>query len=139
MEKHDPLEDIFVVRERINRLFESAHGRVPCETSISWTPVVDVYETAEQFVVKAELPEVAEEDLSVQVEGDVLRLAGERRLQREGRHYFQVERCYGKFSRSFSLPENVDREAIEAVLKDGILKVRLPKRKREGRLRIEII
>jgi HSP20 family protein len=128
MDKHDPIEDIFALRERINKIFANAHEKARGESSVGWSPVVDIYETPEMFVVKADLPEAEESDITINVQGDQLRITGERRLQREGRHYHQVERCYGSFSRNFTLPEVVDKDTIQATLKDGILKVILPKK-----------
>jgi HSP20 family protein len=128
MDKHDPIEDIFALRERINKIFASAHEKARGGSSMGWSPVVDIYETPEMFVVKADLPEAEESDITINVQGDQIRIAGERRLQREGRHYHQVERCYGRFSRNFTLPEVVDKDTIQATLKDGILKVILPKK-----------
>jgi HSP20 family protein len=128
MDKHDPIEDIFALRERINKIFANAHEKARGESSVGWSPVVDIYETPEMFVVKADLPEAEESDITINVQGDQLRITGERRLQREGRHYHQVERCYGRFSRNFTLPEVVDKDTIQATLKDGILKVILPKK-----------
>ncbi len=128
MDNYDPIEDIFSLRERINKIFENAHEKARGESSAGWTPVVDIYETPEMFVVKADLPEVKEQDISINVHGDHLRISGERRLQREGRHYHQVERCYGRFSRGFALPDAVDKDNIKATLTDGILKVILPKK-----------
>jgi HSP20 family protein len=138
MDKHDPIEDIFSLRERINKIFASAHEKARDESSGGWIPIVDIYETPEMFVVKADLPEAKESDIAINVQGDQLRIAGERRLQREGRHYHQVERCYGRFLRSFPLPEVVDKDSIQATLKDGILKVILPKKVLESPKPIEI-
>ena len=138
MDKNDPIEDIFALRERINKIFANAHEKARGESSVGWRPVVDIYETPEMFVVKADVPEAKESDIAINVQGDQLRITGERRLQREGRHYHQVERCYGRFSRSFILPEVVDKDAIQATLKDGILKVILPKKALESPKPIEI-
>ncbi|HMK56713.1 MAG TPA: HSP20 family small heat-shock protein [Dissulfurispiraceae bacterium] len=139
MDKRDPLEDIFALRERIGKIFESAHERSQCESSVGWVPVVDIYETPDMFVLKADLPDVREGDIDINVQGDYLKISGERRLLREGRHYHQVERCYGRFSRGFSLPEVVDKDEIRATLKDGILNVTLRKKSGESSSRrIEI-
>jgi len=138
MDKHDPIEDIFALRERINKIFASVYEKVRCESSVGWTPVVDIYETPEMFVVKVDLPEAKESDIAINIQGDQLRITGARRLQREGRHYHQVERCYGRFSRNFTLPEVVDKDTIQATLKDGILKVILPKKVLESLKPIEI-
>ncbi|HTZ18258.1 MAG TPA: Hsp20/alpha crystallin family protein [Dissulfurispiraceae bacterium] len=138
MDNYDPSEDIFPLRERINKIFGSAHEKAKGELSAGWTPVVDIYETRGLFVVKADLPEVNEADISISVQGDHLRISGERRLQKDGRHYHQVERCCGRFSRSFVLPDAVDRDNIKAVLTDGILKVILSKKAKEPPVPVEI-
>ena len=138
MDKHDPLEDIFALRERISKIFDVAQEKAHCESSVGWIPVVDIYETPEMFVVKADLPEVQENDIAISIQGDYLKISGGRRLQREGRHYHQVERCYGRFSRSFALPGIVERAEIKATLKDGILKVILRKKIQESPMHVEI-
>jgi len=125
-------------RERMNRFFEDAHRESGRTGSGVWVPVVDIYETPAEFVVNAELPEVREQDISIRLEGTVLEISGERRLRREGRSYHQVERAYGTFSRTFMLPADVDRDAIEASLKDGVLRVVIPKRAGEPVRRIEV-
>jgi HSP20 family protein len=89
-------------------------------------------------VVKAELPEVSESSLNITVEGNVLRISGERKFHCEGRSYYQVERAYGTFSRSFHLPSDADQENIRAVLNDGILKIVLPKKVKDLPRHIEI-
>lgn len=134
MEKWDP----FSLRERINKLFEVSQTSKGLTDSPTWVPVVDIYETSEDFVVKAELPEVTESSLNITVEGNVLRISGERKFHCEGRSYYQVERTSGTFSRSFHLPFDVDRENIRAVLNDGILKIVLPKKVKDLPRHIEI-
>ncbi len=134
MEKWDP----FSLRERINKLFEFSQTGRGLTNSPAWVPVVDIYETPEGFVVKAELPEVSESSLNITVEGNVLRISGERKFHCEGRTYYQVERAYGTFSRLFHLPSDVDHESIRAVLNDGILKIILPKKVNDLPRHIEI-
>lgn len=134
MEKWDP----FSLRERINKLFEVSQTSNGLTDSPTWVPVVDIYETSEDFVVKAELPEVTESNMNITVEGNVLRISGDRKFDCEGRSYYQVERTSGTFSRSFHLPSDVDRENIRAVLNDGILKIVLPKKVKDLPRRIEI-
>lgn len=138
MERWDPQKDISSLRERINKIFEDA---LEIDSEIEypvWIPVVDMYETPEMFVVKAELPEVKEQDIHISAEGNTLRIKGERRLQREGRSYYQVERAYGTFSRSFVLSTNVDRDKIKATLKDGILTIKIPKKEIDLPKHVEI-
>jgi HSP20 family protein len=134
MEKWDP----FSLRERINKLFEVSQASKGMMDSPTWMPVVDIYETPEEFVVKAELPEVTESNLNIMVEGNVLRISGERKFNCEGRSYYQVERAYGTFSRSFHLPSDTDQDNIRAVLNDGILKIVLPKKVKDLPRHIEI-
>lgn len=138
MEKLDTIKDIFSLRDRINKLFEDTQ-LLSCETeSPVWTPVIDMYETKDMIVVMAELPEIREKDVHIRVEGNILKIFGEKRLQREGRSYHQVERAYGAFSRSFVLSSEIDRENIKATLKDGILKIVLPKNKADLPRHLEI-
>lgn len=130
MKKWDPFKDTFALRERVNRLFEQMapkSGRHGDTGTGVWVPSVDIYETDEAFVVKAELPEVLDSDINITVEDNILRISGERRPKREGRNYYQIERYYGSFSRSFVLPAIVERDDIKASLRDGILSVIIPK------------
>ncbi len=134
MEKWDP----FSLRERIDKLFEIPQCSRGAAGSSVWAPVVDIYETAEEFVVKAELPEVKESNIHITAEGNILRINGERKFNCEGRSYYQVERAYGSFSRSFLLPGDVDQGNIKAALNDGILKIILPKKIKDLPRHIEI-
>jgi HSP20 family protein len=128
MEKQDPLSDFLSLRDRINRLFEDSQSKTWKEKSSVWMPIVDIYETSDEFVVIAELPEVRESDVDIRIEGNILRISGKRKFYCEGRNYHQVERSYGSFSRSFVLPEIVDHDNIKASLNDGILKIILSKK-----------
>ncbi|MGE5239827.1 MAG: Hsp20/alpha crystallin family protein [Chloroflexota bacterium] len=134
----NPLEDLFTLRERINKLFEESHPKSIEAESVTWVPPVDIYETSGEYVVKAELPDVKESDIDIRVESDVVTLRGEKPLLREGRYYHQVERSFGIFARSFSLPTEVDKDAMTATLKDGILKIVIPKKGGMVPLRVEI-
>ncbi len=102
--------DAFSLRERINKLFEVSHASKGMMDSPTWVPVVDIYETPEEFVVKAELPEVTESSLNITVEGNVLKISGERKFHCEGRSYYQVERTYGTFFEVILLPRMLDRD-----------------------------
>jgi HSP20 family protein len=140
MEKWDRPKDIFSLRERVNKLFEDIYAGDAKSTV--WIPTVDIYETHEEFVVKAELPEVREQDIGVTVEGNTLKISGERRsfAARQGAvvKWHQAERTYGTFSRSFILPADVEQEKIKAALDNGILKIVLPKKRRDLTKHIEI-
>jgi HSP20 family protein len=95
-----------------------------------FAPTFEVREAKDAYVFKADLPGIAEKDVEVQMTGNVLTISGERRQEsvQEGERYFAIERGYGQFSRSFSLPDGTDAENITADLKDGVLTVRVPKR-----------
>jgi len=127
----DPLKELTAVQKRMNKLFESALGMAdfdaPAEPD-SWTPVCDVYETPEALVVSLELPGLDQSRIDVRVDGDDLVVSGEREIEREqpGEQFHRVERPYGKFLRRFHLPSTVNRDAIEASFRDGLLRVTLP-------------
>lgn len=98
---------------------------------IEWAPVADISETDKEYLIKAELPEVKKDDVNITLDDGVLTISGERRQEKEQKdeNEIRVESFYGKFSRSFALPENVDANAIRAESKDGVLRVRIPKTK----------
>ena len=127
----DPFRSVSSLQEQVNRLFESRfQGRPDNSTLTTWAPAVDIYETENELVVKAELPEISEKDLDVRVENNTLTIRGERKFEQKVKedNYLRVERAYGSFSRSFSLPNSVNAEAIKAGYKNGVLTVELPKR-----------
>jgi HSP20 family protein len=105
-----------------------------------WAPRVDISETDHEFIIKAEIPEVGKEDLKVTVDNNVLTIRGERKQEKEekGKKFHRVERYYGTFARSFTLPENVDQAKIEASFKDGMLNLRLPKTREVRAKEIEV-
>jgi len=142
MVKWDPLQELGAMQERMNRLFDQSRGRVygaPLAAG-AWQPAVDIYEDAEEIVVKMELPEVDQKDIDVRIEDQTLIIEGERRLEREESryNYHRVERSYGPFHRIFSLPTSVDQEQVRASCEMGVLKVVLPKKPTAGALRIEV-
>jgi HSP20 family protein len=106
----------------------------------AWMPACDIIETENEFVVKAELPEVKKEDVSVTFEDNTLTLRGERRFdaQEQGEQFHRIESRYGEFMRSFRLPQSVDADKIHAECKDGVLKVSLPKRPEAKPKQIEV-
>ena len=119
------------LQEQVNRLFESTFPRRSDNSALTtWAPAVDIYETENELVVKADLPDISEKDLDVRVENNMLTIRGERKFEKkvEEDNYLRVERTYGAFSRSFSLPNTVNNEAIKADYKNGVLTVTLPKR-----------
>lgn len=135
----EPFRDLVSLQERMNRLFdESFRGygasRPGAEEDWalggSWAPAVDIYEQEGNIVLKAEIPGVDPKDVDIRVENNVLTLRGERKFDNEvdRESYHRVERAYGAFTRSFTLPSVVETDKIKAEYKDGILRVTLPKR-----------
>jgi HSP20 family protein len=127
----DPFRNISGLQEQVNRLFESSlRGRTDESALTTWAPNVDIYETENELVLKADLPEVTEKDIDIHVENNMLTVRGERKFEQKVKeeNYLRVERSYGAFSRSFSLPNTVDTEAIKAEYKNGVLTVIMPKR-----------
>lgn len=127
----EPMRELEQPTNRMNRLFGYG-GRWPTEgemTLADWAPAVDVEETQEEFIVKAELPGLEKEEVKVSCKDGVLTIQGERKQEKEvkDKKYHRIERTYGTFMRSFTLPENVDEKKIMAEQKDGILYVRMPK------------
>jgi HSP20 family protein len=139
----DPFRDLNLLQDRMNRLFDDA-GRnwksdEPAATT-TWSPSVDIFETQGEIVVKAELPGMDRSDIGLNIENNVLTLKGERRFEKETKeeNYHRIERAYGAFSRSFSIPATVDEEKIRADYKDGVLKIVLPKKEQAKPKRIQI-
>ena len=98
-------------------------------SSTEWCPLVDVEESDKEYTIKAELPEVRKENVKVELENGSIRISGERKLEKEeaGRRFHRIERNYGAFERSFTLPEGTERKNVSAEFKDGLLRVHLPK------------
>src|SRR5579863_5704766 len=114
------------------RVFEDAFTRALSEpqTNRPWSPTVDVYETGEDLVLKADVPDVDLKDIDVRVENQTLTISGQRKFEQQesGKGYHRIERSYGNFTRSFAVPNSFDTENIGASLKNGVLSVTLPKR-----------
>ncbi|HTS13685.1 MAG TPA: Hsp20/alpha crystallin family protein [Candidatus Limnocylindrales bacterium] len=127
----DPFRNLSTLQDQVNRLFDTSFkGNADNSALTTWAPAVDIYETENELVIKADLPDVAEKDIDVRVENNMLTVRGERKFEESVKedNYLRVERAYGSFSRSFSLPTTVDTEAIKASYKNGVLSVELPKR-----------
>ncbi len=131
MTRWSPIGDLATQEiERLNRMFSSALSGEPLSGG-AWSPAVDIYETADkELVVKVELPEMKREDIKVSFENSVLTIEGERKYAQEINRdqYQRIERGYGAFRRSFTLPPTVDGARVEAGYQDGVLSVRLPRR-----------
>ena len=113
------------------RLFQDSLSRLFSEpASRPWTPAVDIYETDNELVVKADIPEIDPKNVAIQLENGTLTLKGERHFedQKNGKGFHRIERSYGTFTRAFSLPETVDGEKVKADYKNGVLTITLPKK-----------
>jgi HSP20 family protein len=127
----EPFRNISSLQEQVNRLFEGSFpSRGDESTLTAWSPSVDVYETENELVLKADLPEMNEKDLDIRLENNMLTIRGERKFEQKVKeeNFLRMERAYGSFSRSFSLPNTVNTEAVKAEYKDGVLSLTLPKR-----------
>ena len=141
--RYDPFRDLRALQDEVNRRFSSGMTRDFGDEGIAraaWTPTVDIYENKDNIVLEAELPGMNREDFELTVENNVLTLRGERRFEKrdEGDNYHRVERAYGQFTRSFTLPQTVSAENAAAEYKNGVLRVALRKREEVKARRIEI-
>ena len=130
--RRDPLRTLNTLQEQFNRLFEDPFFRSAGNDSAltAWSPAVDIYETEQELVLRADLPDISEKDLDVRVENNMLTIHGERKFEKNisEDNYLRMERSYGSFSRSFSLPNTVNTDQIKADYRNGVLTVSLPKR-----------
>lgn len=141
--RYDPFRDLRTLQEEVNRLFSTNMSRGFGEEGIgfgAWNPSVDIFENKDQIVLEAELPGMRREDFDLSVENNVITLRGERRFEKrdETDNYHRVERSYGSFTRSFTLPQSVSAEGATAEYSNGVLRVTLPKREEAKSRRIEI-
>ena len=140
----DPLRELGEVSERFNRLVSRpavrGENRNETMTVADWIPTVDISETEDEYLIKADLPEVKREDVKITVQERVLTIQGERAQEREetGNRYHRVERTYGNFARSFTLPDYVDDTKVTAEFKEGVLKLHLPKSEKARPRAIEV-
>jgi len=126
-----PFRGATTLQEQLNRLFNDAFERTAGESNLTaWAPAVDIYESEHELVVKADLPDVDAKDLDIRVENNILTIRGERKFEKkvDQQNYLRVERAYGAFSRSFSLANTVNSEAIKADYQNGVLTLSIPKR-----------
>jgi HSP20 family protein len=131
LSRFEPFRGATTLQDQINRLLSEAFDRTSDEANLTtWAPAVDIYETEHELVVKADIPEIKPEELDIRVENNILTIRGERKFEKEvsENNYLRVERSYGSFSRSFSLANTVNAEAIKADYKNGVLTLSIPKR-----------
>lgn len=141
----EPLRELSELQERVNRMFGHAHRGRPARPAVRplhdvWTPAVDIFETDEALVLEVEVPGLDQEEVHLEVNGGVLTVKGERRegLEEKVESYVRAERPHGSFNRSFTLPTGVDQNAIKARLRNGVLRVELPKTAGAKRRPVEI-
>ncbi len=141
----NPFKELNEMEKRLSSFF----GRVPVAadaekkeamTVAEWSPLVDISEDEKEYLIKAEIPEMKKEDIRLNVHDDVLTITGERKYEKEEKNkkYHRVERAYGSFVRSFTLPEDAEGTKVSAEYKDGVLKIRLPKSEKAKPKAIEV-
>ena len=141
--RYDPFRDLRSLQDEVNRLFTSNLTRSFDDEGIArgaWSPSVDIYENKDHIVLEAELPGMSREDFDLSVENNVITLRGERHFEKkdDNDNYHRVERAYGSFTRSFTLPQTVSAEGANAEYRNGVLRVTLPKREEAKARRIEV-
>src|SRR6266540_1005495 len=139
----DPYRELSSLPDRFNRIFGGALPRREHDEELTvgaWIPPVDIVEEKDRILMTAELPGFKENEIEIQMEGGVLTLRGERKseVEKEGRTFHRMERSYGQFVRSFTLPNNVERERIQANFANGLLHIELPKREEAKPRQIKI-
>jgi len=129
----DPFRDLITLREKMNRLFEDAFTSRTEEKDLisrSWSPAVDIFETENELVLTAEVPGIEDKDIEIKIEDNTLSLKGERKFEKETKeeNYHRIERAYGSFYRSFTLPTYIDQDKVRAEHQNGVLKITMPKK-----------
>jgi len=145
LDRWDPFKELEQLHNRLVSIFGRAPVRHPPakEESITvaeWTPLVDIVEDENEYLIKVELAGLTKDDVKVTVEGGTLTISGERKIEKEekGKRFHRIERAYGSFMRSFALPDDADATGVSAEFKDGVLKVHLPKTKAAKPKQIEV-
>jgi HSP20 family protein len=140
----DPFKDLEDMERRLSTWFgrplRRRNGEQEALTVAEWSPLVDIEESEKEYLIKAEIPEMKKEDVKITVQDDVLSISGERKSEKEekGKKYHRVERSYGSFLRSFTLPDDADGTKITAEYKDGVLRLHLPKSEQAKPKAIEV-
>ena len=140
----DPFRELEEVSDKLNRMFSRPPARrdngQEAMTVADWIPTVDISETDGEFLIKAELPEVKKEDVKITLQQGVLTIQGQRVQEREerGKRYHRIERAYGTFARTFTLPDYVDDANVRAEFKDGVLTLHVPKSEKAKPKAIEV-
>jgi HSP20 family protein len=135
----DPSRDVDTLQSEVNRIFDTFFGGNDVRTR-RWVPAMDLVETDDHLVLRADLPGLKREDVEIEVKDGVLTVAGERKAEQERRSegYYRVERAFGTFSRSLTLPKGIDPQQVAAEFEDGVLEVRIPKPEETKPVRVAI-
>lgn len=142
--KYNPFRELRTMQDQMNRMLDMAWNREFGEELKEgvWQPPVDIYEDDQSVVIKAEIPDVDQKDIDIRIENNTLTLRGERKHASEVKkeNYYRVERYFGHFQRSFSLPSSIDQEKVQAACDKGILTITLPKRaeKKPKQISVEV-
>ena len=138
----DPFRGLTTLQDQVNRLFEGTfpQGRAGEADLATWAPAVDIYEGQDELVAQVDLPGVQEKDIDIRLESNTLTIRGERKFEKnvDEENYLRVERAYGSFTRTFSLPNTVNAEAIRADYNQGVLTVHMPKREESKPKQVKI-
>jgi HSP20 family protein len=138
----DPFRDLMSIQNELNQLFGRTYGGEAGERvrGAAWAPPLDVHETADRFVITVELPGLGPDDVEISVEDNVLTLSGERRFydERSENDFHRIERRFGSFARTLTLPSTADAEGIEASFDAGVLTISVPKREEAKPRKIEV-
>ncbi len=130
--KWEPFRDLMAMQDRMTRLIDETLSRIWKEEVVrgAWSPPVDILERGNEVVLKVDLPEINQSEIDIRIEENTLIIQGERKFVKESseEHYIQIERPYGAFRRTFTVPRTIDQEGIKASYKDGVLRVILPKK-----------
>ncbi len=126
----NPIDDLFDIQENINRIFGNYLSTKGAQAKVlGWMPPVDITESENEYVIKADIPGMKKEDIKISLENNTLSITGERKEEKEekNKNYIKKEKSYGSFMRSFALPHTVDAKGIKATYKEGVLTVTVPK------------
>ncbi len=138
----DPFKELSSLREEIDKLFDSFFGRKSlfAEKELSFSPSIDVEETENSFLIKAEVPGIKKEDIKVTIDEDGITISGERKKDKEekGKTYHRIEMAYGKFKRYIPFPREVEPDKAKAKYKEGILHIEIPKSEKAKPKEVEI-
>lgn len=140
----EPTRELASLRDRVDRLFGETFGRAWGDqeglTSGAWIPPVDVFESEDHIVLKADLPDVNKDEVDISVQNNTLTIKGERKMEDEvkEKNFYRMERTYGAFTRSFTLPPTIDSERIDANFNNGVLTLTLPKREESKPKQIKV-